>query len=167
MKSYFLPLITLAIGILIGTRLTSPLPPAPHDMKPEVTQKAHDARAHVEKEVDPTLPVPEIKIKLHPDTMGGYNLQVMLKDFTVTPDKADLAPEANAGHMHVYVNGEKVARMYGEWLYLKSELFSKDSNQVDVTLNANDHADWMHGGKHIGDSVTVPPHKGESMKMTH
>jgi len=165
-----LPLITLALGILIGTQIFSQRPkstsshdmPAPRETSMEKTQDIH---AHVEKAIDPTLPIPSVKITLHPDTMGGYNLQATLTNFTVTPQDAGTAPKANEGHMHVYINGTKVGRMYGEWMYLKADLFSKEANQVDVTLNANDHTDWMHEGKHIGDSATVPPHKGASVMM--
>lgn len=169
MKTYLLPFITLALGLLIGTRLVSPmsLGSSEHSMntspKTDATTPAPDA--HVEKAVDPSLPLPSAKMTLQPDTMGGYNLQVELTNFTLTPQDAGSAPKANEGHMHIYINGTKVGRMYGEWMYLKADLFSKEANQIDVTLNANDHTDWMHEGKHIGDSATVPPHKGASVMM--
>lgn len=170
MKIHLFPFITCILGFLIGTWVSSS-PPHIIDAPSSVGGQAKhatpkvDTHAHVERPVDPALPIPSVKITLHPDTMGGYNLQATLTNFTVTPQDAGDAPKANEGHMHVYINGTKVGRMYGEWMYLKADLFSKEANQVDVTLNANDHADWLHAGAHIGDGATVPPHKGAPMMM--
>lgn len=171
MKTHLIPLVTLIFGVVIGTQITTHTSQnsQKHDMPAPtetVMQKALDAHSHVERPIDPTLPIPSANITLYPDTKGGYNLHIALTNFTVTPKDAGAASKANEGHMHIYVNGTKVGRMYGEWIYLPADLFTKDSNQVDVTLNTNDHADWMHEGKHIGDSATVPPHAGEPMKMS-
>ncbi len=164
MKHIILPILTLIIGLVVGrTYLSTPphlAPTTAHTM-----EKSHASPAtthtHTERAIDPSLPVPSLTAKLHPDTMGGYGLQIAVTNFTITPEQAGQASKSNEGHMHVYVNGKKVARMYGEWLYLSADLFTQESNQVDVTLNANDHADWMHGGTHIGATLSVPPHAAE------
>lgn len=164
MKHYILPTLTLIIGLVVGRASFTPrphfAPPATHPME-KAQAPSTDSHAHAERAVDPTLPVPSLTAKLHPDTMGGYGLQIAVTNFTISPEQAGQVSKPNEGHMHVYVNGKKVARMYGEWLYLSADLFTQESNQVDVTLNANDHADWMHEGKHIGATLSVPPHAAE------
>ena len=60
---------------------------------------------------------------------------------------------AGEGHAHVYVDGEKIARLYGPWLHIPS---LSPGAVVEVTLNANDHRPLAIGSGRIADRVGVP-----------
>ncbi|NNE53915.1 MAG: hypothetical protein HKN30_16125 [Sulfitobacter sp.] len=96
---------------------------------------------------------PELSVTLTPDPMAGYNLQVTTRNFTFSPMNASGAHVAGEGHAHVYVNGRKVGRLYGEWMHL--DALPKGDVEVAVTLNANDHRPLAVGGTPITASQTI------------
>jgi len=115
----------------------------------------NEVMAHDELEVDDTLPVPEVILEAVKDSKDGYNLHVITKNYTFAAEKAGKEAVANEGHAHLYVNGVKVARVYGEWFHLGADKLSDGDNEVEITLNANDHSDWTLDGAHIGDVVIL------------
>lgn len=108
---------------------------------------AQDMHAHS----DPHLHVksqfknPTVKLAAYADTMGGFNLEVKTTNFNWVPEKAGKQIDAFAvteGHAHVYVNGVKIGRLYGEWLYIPKTYFVTGKNTITVSLNGNNHRDW-------------------------
>jgi len=110
---------------------------------------------HALLEVDKSKPTPEVSLKAFKDSMDGYNLHLETKNFTFTPEKAGGSPVVNTGHAHLFVNGEKVGRVYGSWVNLSSKLLKDGENTVKVTLNADNHSEWAVDGHHIGAEVKV------------
>lgn len=110
---------------------------------------------HSMVEVDASLPEPTVAIELLKDTMGGYNLHILTENFTFTPENISQAPVANEGHAHLYINGIKIARVYGEWFNIPASDLQPGANAIEVTLNANDHAEWVLEGTHISATTTV------------
>lgn len=110
----------------------------------------HDQRA-----VAVGTPVPTVAISVEPDAKSGYNLQISTEHFTFEPAAVNGAVVEGEGHAHVYVNGVKISRVYGEWFHLEATLFEVGENDVRVTLNAHDHSDWAVDGVPITSSVTV------------
>lgn len=96
---------------------------------------------------------PSVEAKVTPDAASGWNLQITTHNFRLAPEHASGAHVAGEGHAHVYVNGAKIARLYGEWLHI-AEL-PKGENTIEVTLNANDHRGLAVGGNQVSDRVTV------------
>ena len=96
---------------------------------------------------------PALEISLEPDPVSGWNLHIVTDNFTFAPDRAGLAHTPGEGHAHVYVNGEKVARVYGPWFHLPA--LPEGRSLVEVTLNANDHSALAVDGKALKASVTV------------
>ncbi len=151
----------VVIGLVAGFLAFSPEPEKP---SMNITSTGHDmanmsagnnSHAHGMIEIDPALPLPEVTMKVLEDEKGGYNIQIITKNFTLTPDKINQAPIANEGHAHLFVNGEKVTRLYGGWYYLSDDELLSGDNMVEVTLNANDHSDWGLNGQHISDMVKM------------
>lgn len=60
---------------------------------------------------------------------------------------------ANVGHAHLYLNGAKVARVYGTAFHLSD--LPEGQHTITVTLNTNDHSDLALDGRLIEDSVVV------------
>ena len=79
---------------------------------------------------------PTLKIRLTKDADSGWNLNVLTSNFRFSPEHAGGIHIPGAGHGHIYVNGKKIARLYGPWFHI-TEL-PKDGVRVRVTLNAND-----------------------------
>jgi hypothetical protein len=138
----------LGMGIVIGALGYAVISSTPH-------MAGHDMHSHTMLMVDPKLPVPSLTIEVAKDAKDGFNLHVTTKHFTFTPEKANQPPVPNEGHAHVLVNGTKVMRLYGPWVHLPSSLFAHGKNVVTVTLNANDHSEWMSGDDHIEAEQTI------------
>ncbi|WP_269584791.1 hypothetical protein [Roseibium sp. Sym1] len=95
---------------------------------------------------------PSLEISLSPDPATGYNLHVMTQNFTFTPGHASQDHVPGEGHAHVYVNGEKLGRLYGAWMHLSS---LPENATVEVTLNSNDHRMLAVDNQPLKASVTV------------
>lgn len=80
---------------------------------------------------------PTLDIALHADTVGGWNLELITEHFRFSADRAGLSHRPGEGHAHLYVNGEKIARLYGNWYHLAA--LPDGPVEIEVTLNANDH----------------------------
>ncbi|MEM1368324.1 MAG: hypothetical protein AAGG02_09955 [Cyanobacteria bacterium P01_H01_bin.15] len=111
---------------------------------------------HGTLEVPAGMPVPEVEISVTPDPLMGWNLEVVTDNFELIPSQANLPSQVTEGHAHLYINGEKITRLYGNWYYLGT--LPPGEHTVKVTLNANNHEDILNAGEVIGDSilVTVP-----------
>ena len=51
------------------------------------------------------------------------------------------------GHAHLYLDGQKIARVYGEWYHLPK---LEGDHELRVTLNTNDHQDYAVKGEVVG-----------------
>ena len=100
-------------------------------------------------------PLPTVSIEVIPDTKSGYNLRIDTTNFSFTPSTVGVGQAYNQGHAHVYVNGIKAGRVYGQWHYLDDDWFSPGENTVAVSLNSDDHSEWLADGSHIMAEVLV------------
>lgn len=107
-------------------------------------------------EIHPTIDVsqwptiPSVNIKIHPDAMSGYNLEISTQNFRFAPEHASGQVLPNEGHAHLMIDGKKLARVYGNWFHIPADAVSSaGEHEVLLTLNANDHSDLAHGGVRI------------------
>lgn len=107
---------------------------------------AHDMAHATALEVSP-VDAPEVAIDLTRDPMEGYNLHVQTSNFAFTPEAVGLGDVPGEGHAHVYVNGNKLGRLYGEWMHITH--LPKGEVTVAVTLNSNNHSSLAVAGKPI------------------
>lgn len=98
---------------------------------------------------------PKLDIAVLKDPMSGWNLHVTTENFRFAPEHASLAHSAGEGHAHVYVNGTKIARLYGPWMHIAS--LPEDGATVEVTLNSNDHRTLAVGDVPISATASVAP----------
>ncbi len=112
-------------------------------------------------EVPEGMAVPEISIEVTPDPMSGQNLQVSLANFTISAESASTDPVDGEGHLHLYVDGERVMRFYNEWVHLK---LGPGERMVEVEVSANNHSPYGVDGEPIRAKamVTVPESDGHS-----
>ena len=88
---------------------------------------------------------PTIAIDLAKDAVGGWNLHITTTHFRFTPEAVNKAHHVGEGHAHIYVNGKKLARIYGPWFHIGA--LPKGNVAVSVTLNANNHQALAVGDK--------------------
>ncbi|MFC5586133.1 hypothetical protein ACFPOD_13525 [Nitratireductor kimnyeongensis] len=111
--------------------------------------------SHPPREVAPDGPVPSVTHLMFPDVMDGYNVQILPVNFAFTPADINREVQDNEGHAHIYVNGMKISRVYGQWFHLPAKLLKPGLNEVTVTLNANDHSEWALDGVPISSTFQV------------
>lgn len=102
---------------------------------------------------NPLDELPSVWMDINKDPMGGYNLHFTLRNFKFTPENVNSGVVYNEGHAHLHVNGEKVGRIYSEWYYLAP--LPPGTYEITVTLNSNDHEDFVIRGVPIEDSKTI------------
>lgn len=100
----------------------------------------------------PQTEAPLVALEVSADPDAGWNLHLTVEHFRFAPENVGMAHVAGEGHAHVYVNGEKVARLYGDWMHFSS---LPPGAEVKVTLNSNDHRPLRTGGQSIAAVVMI------------
>lgn len=92
--------------------------------------------------------VPAISGSVKQDHSGAWLLSIRTDHFAFTPEKAGTDDVGfHEGHAHLYVNGEKINRLYGQ--YYNLDYFEKGTYTIKVTLHANDHSLLTYKGEEI------------------
>ena len=107
--------------------------------------------------------IPSVKISITKDSMSGFNLWVKTENFAFAPENINTAVKQNQGHAHIYIDGEKLARLYGNHYHLSGLMAGE--RQVMVTLNANNHGEFTVNGQGISDTVTITVPEMKKMNM--
>jgi hypothetical protein len=120
-------------------------------------QVGHDASGgHADHDTPHAVPAgtdaPTLKVALTPDPVSGWNIRLRTTNFSFAPERAGHAHVPGQGHAHVYVDGEKIARLYGRWMHIPA---LNAGSKVLVTLNANDHRPLSVGSDPVSATVTV------------
>ena len=108
---------------------------------------------HKQLEIPAGQPVPEVDLIVAKDSMRGWNLEIKTSNFTLTPENINQGPRFSEGHAHLFINGQKVTRLYGNWYYIDN--LEPGTNEITVTLNANNHDDLVHEGEMILDTEII------------
>ena len=115
------------------------IPPASHSESNNLPahlsnhEKIHGSPIYIAK----NIAVPTIAAKLERDPTSGFNLNLETRNFTFAPELSGLDHKDGMGHAHLYIDGQKIARLYGNWFHI-SEI-PKDAKSLEITLNSNDH----------------------------
>ncbi len=136
----------LFLGILFAPAVRT------YDADPSVDSTHGHAHLHSQVEVDPDN-APEVSIKVENDALAGWNVYVAVENFRFAPERVNQANTPNEGHAHLYLNGNKVTRLYGTAFHLTG--LQPGENVVSVSLNANDHSDLVLGGEPIEAAALV------------
>ena len=118
----------------------------------EETHK-HEHSHHGKQEVSGYDAVPTLKLDAIKDTASGWNLHLITENFTFTPENIDQVVDKPEGHAHVYVDGVKISRIYGAWFHLTG--LTPGPHSIRVSLNANDHSEFVLNGKPIDAKIDV------------
>jgi len=125
-----------------------------------VAGKAVD-HSHIPIAVPMNVQLPQLSLSLYRDAVSGFNLELHIARFALgSPPWGATANELMAaaidpvngfvaGHAHLYINAEKVQRLYGTDVHLPSSLFRAGVNQVTVSLNNHGHMFWTGDDRQI------------------
>ncbi|MEM7668781.1 MAG: hypothetical protein AAF317_06460 [Pseudomonadota bacterium] len=140
-------------SVLLGCLIAPLITASPEDHS---THRTHDhSQSHGTIEVDPANP-PGLSIRVVKDALSGWNVFLSVRKFRFTPEQVNQANVVNEGHAHLYLNGEKLTRLYGTSYHLSN--LPPGRNVVSVSLNANDHSGLLLAGQPIvAEAVIVLP----------
>lgn len=102
-------------------------------------------------------PVPKIQLSVFRDAMDGVNVQVTVENYLLNAPQsaANLESERLTGHAHVFVNGVKKQRLYGQDIHIPQAWLKPGVNQVAISLNSHAHENWTVDGNTIVGSVFI------------
>ena len=118
------------------------LPPVDHSQHPLVEHPASE-------------PVPFLRVHMAADAMDGFNLYLETRNFRFTPERVDTVNIANEGHAHLYLNGQKTARLYSPWHHVPAAALRDGINRLEVEFSSNDHSTWSVAGQPIGADILI------------
>ena len=119
-----------------------------HEETPAMGEDPHSAL-----EIPAGQLVPTVNLVAHPDAHQGWNLEVQVTNFRFAPEHLSQPSSPTEGHAHLYIDGEKVTRLYGNWYYLGN--LPPGQHEITVSLNTNTHETLMHNGEPIQSTVRV------------
>ena len=103
--------------------------------------------------VDDWANPPTIAARIFKDPESGWNLHVMTTNFVFNAAAAGYDNVEGEGHAHIYVNGDKLGRLYGDWYHIGG--LSAGQHHVKVSLNANDHSALHRDGEELAAHVLI------------
>lgn len=113
----------------------------------------HGSMNHGTLMIPEDQPQPSISLTVEPDAMRGWNLNAAVRNFAFAPEQVNQSSTTTEGHAHLYINGEKITRLYGSWYYIPE--LPAGEHEIRVELNANGHEILMSEGEAIADTATV------------
>lgn len=122
---------------------------------------SHDHDHDEGLEVPEGMAVPTVALRTAPDSVKGINLFVDLEDFRIAPEHASTEAIDGEGHLHLYVDGERVMRFYNTALHLGD--LEPGERRIMVEVSANDHRAYSVDGEPIRamTTVSVPEPSGD------
>ena len=97
--------------------------------------------------------LPHLTLEVRPDPSAGWNLLFDYTHFQLNPRNASQHHVPGEGHTHIYVNGEKLTRLYGRAYHL--DLLPVGHVEVSVRLSSNDHLEYLVEGESLQISSVV------------
>lgn len=123
--------------------------------------------SHTPVAVPAIAPIPQLSTVLTRDVMSGFNLQILTANYEMSPPPFDvpmedlMVPQINEasgflqGHAHLYINGEKIQRVYGNYIHIPASYFKTGMNQLNITINNHAHMFWTTDEKQIISSLFI------------
>ena len=100
---------------------------------------------------------PTSSLKVEKDPTGGFNVQVVTDNFVWRPELASTQHVPGEGHAHVFLDGQKIMRIYNPWFHLNTYQFATRSGEqlLSIEFVGNDHAAYTIQGLPVGTEQVV------------
>lgn len=122
------------------------------------------ALEHPKLEIGKIENPPSVMVHATKDPQGGWNIHLMTENFKFTPESAGANDVIGEGHAHLYINGKKSARVYGNWFHTN---LVKGANKLRVTLNTNSHKEYYLNGKPVEHEIEINEGREVSIQHAH
>ena len=132
-----------------------------HDPTPEAVpmEDSHDHGGHDDETVAAASAM-SVEVEAFVDSVSGVNVHVIPAGFTFAARSVNGEHVDGEGHAHVYVDGEKISRVYTPWVYLGD--LEPGEHEIRATLNSNHHPEYTWSGQVVEATahITVPEAHG-------
>ena len=96
---------------------------------------------------------PSVQLIVHPDAVKGWNLEIQVENFRFAPERVNTVSTGSEGHGHLYIDGQKVTRLYSGWYHLPT--LAPGTHEIRVSLHGNNHEALAVQGQRVETTVTV------------
>jgi hypothetical protein len=124
--------------------------PISHEITIDGEEQSHPHEGGVPVEAGPDMAV---VLDVEKDPVGGWTVYAETSGFTWAPQSAGLEHVTGEGHAHLYVDDQKVGRIYGSATYLGP--LTPGSHTITVSLHANNHAPYVREGEPVAATAVV------------
>jgi hypothetical protein len=160
MSRRFLGMVCVFTAVAAGVVVVAPVLSAPvvapvvaPVASPDAVKIAPKVEHHHSVAIPKGQAVPKITLQITPDAMKGWNMNIQTENFIFAPERVGQSSKTTEGHAHFFLNGKKIARLYGPWAHIPS--LPKGKNELKVSLNTNMHEDLTEQGKVIEATTIV------------
>ena len=80
-------------------------------------------------------------------------MEVQVTNFRFAPERVNTASTGNEGHGHLYIDGQKITRLYSDWYYLG--MLEPGIRKIRVSLHGNNHEALAVEGQRVEQTITV------------
>lgn len=101
----------------------------------------------------PAVGAPQVDILVEEDAVQGWNVTLTTDNFTFTPQDVNGENVDNTGHAHLYLDGIKIARLYGPHYHIP--FLPVGEHSISVNLSSNEHSYYLVNGNRIEARTTV------------
>ncbi|GBD34254.1 hypothetical protein HRbin34_00583 [bacterium HR34] len=98
---------------------------------------------------------PSVDLVVFKDAKDGWNLYLDTKNFKFTPGNVNKENIIGEGHAHLYIDGDKIGRIYSNWYHLPASWLEKGEHKIKIDLTTNDHKTYSVNGKEVSDEETI------------
>ena len=121
----------------------------------------HDESATIVSEI----PI-SVSITAEPAERGGVDVSIATEGFRFAEELVDQPHEPGVGHAHIYLNGEKLARVFESHYHIAD--LAPGRNVIRVSLNANDHSELIYNGAIVDSTaIVIVPETAQSGDDDH
>lgn len=117
------------------------------------TVRAHDGHVHKTHDVAAETAPKIVEFRIVKDAVEGWNVFVAIQKFEFAPELVNGSNVDNKGHAHLYINGSKLARLYGPAYHIESLPFGP--HEMKIVLNTNGHEEYAILGRPIQAVLTL------------
>ncbi len=96
---------------------------------------------------------PQMTIEVVEDPKSGDNALIAVDGLTLSAENVNGDHVDDEGHLHLYVNGQKVGRLYGDATHI--QVLPVGEVEITVGAFANDHSAYVIDGEPIEASTSV------------
>ncbi len=118
-----------------------------------ISKKPEYMMGQIEMAGAPKSDIPGVWMEIKKDAKSGYNIHFITSNFTFTPEKVNTEHKLGEGTLNLFINGDKVGRVYSEYYHL--ELKERGTYEIVVTMNANTQSEYTIRGTPISSRETI------------